>query len=122
MTVLEEIEKCEDNLLQAMRDADVEKLNKLISDKLIFNIPNGDVITKEIDLSSYRSGNMIVESIDCLDRQIQVFGDTAIVSAKVRMKGAFIQQAFDGEVRFIRTWKKLLQEWVIIGGASINVL
>lgn len=122
MIVLEEIEKCEDNLLQAMRTSDIDMLNKLISDKLIFNIPNGDVISKEIDLESYRSGDMIIERIDCIDRQIQEFGDTAIVSTKVRMKGSFIQQPFDGEVRSLRTWKKILEKWMIIGGASINVL
>lgn len=121
MSVEKEVVECEELLLQAMKCADLNLLDSLISDNLIFNAPTGDIITKEMDLSTYRSGNMVLVCIDCLSREIRIFDDTAIVSAKVFMKGSFFQQPLEEEVRFLRTWKKIAGRWQIIGGSSISI-
>lgn len=121
MNVEEEIVECEELLLHAMKTSDLNILDNLISDDLIFNAPTGDVITKEMDLSTYRSGNMVLQSLDCLSREIRIFDNVVVVSAKVFMKGSFFQQPLEGEVRFLRTWKKISDQWKIIGGASVSI-
>ncbi|SHF94046.1 nuclear transport factor 2 family protein [Dysgonomonas macrotermitis] len=121
MELKQEIIKCEETLLEAMRTADLATLDKLISDDLIFNVPDGSMITKQMDLDAYKSGNMVLETMDCVDREIQVSGDTAVVSTQVFMKGYFMQQPMEGRTRFFRTWKKVDGNWQIIGGASIFI-
>nr|WP_288210381.1 nuclear transport factor 2 family protein [uncultured Dysgonomonas sp.] len=121
MTVEKEIVDSEELLIHAMKNADVDVLDNLISDSLIFNAPTGEIITKDMDLSTYRSGNMVLDNLDCLSREIRVFDDVVVVSAKVFMKGAFFQQLIEGEVRFLRTWKKFSGRWMVIAGSSVFI-
>lgn len=45
MTVEKEIVDSEELLIHAMKNADVDVLDNLISDNLIFNAPTGEIIT-----------------------------------------------------------------------------
>lgn len=117
----EEIVKCEERILQAFRESDIKVLDELIHDDLIFNGPTGEVIDKEMDLSAYKSGDAIVEKMESLEREVQVFGDTAIVSTVISLKGSFMDNPIDGKARFIRVWKKSDNRWQVIGGASVVI-
>lgn len=115
----EQINKSEDKLIQAFKDSDVKVIDELIHDDLIFNGPTGDLINKEMDLSSYRSGNMVVNEMNVLEREVRVFDNTATVSTVVHLKGSFMKNQIDAKVRFFRTWKSFAGEWKVIGGSSI---
>lgn len=115
-----EIIQYEEKLLKAMKNSDTEVLDELIHDNLIFNIPTGDIITKEMDLATYKLKQNL-ENVDCVERKIEVFGDTAIVSTIVYIKGSLGDVKLDNKVRFFRTWKKIDKRWKVIGGASIEI-
>ncbi len=117
----QEIIRCEDDFLQAFRILDIEALENMIHDELIYNNPVGHVLTKEMDLDILRSGNITVESVDCIERKIQRFDDTAIVSTVIHLKGTMMKNPIDGKTRFLRTWKKFNDGWEIIAAASINL-
>lgn len=119
----QEIQQCEERLLQAFREKDTVTLDKLIDDNLIFNGPDGTVINKEMDMATYRAADTLIEKMDCLDRQVQAFGDTAIVSTVVYLKATFMSGKYnvDGKARFFRTWKRTDGQWKIIGGASVVI-
>lgn len=116
----QEIVQCEEKLLKAMKNSDVKVLNELIHDNLIFNIPTGDIITKEMDLATYKTKSNL-KNVDCLERKIQIFDDTAVVSTIIYMKGAFGDMMLDNKIRFFRTWKQFNDQWKIIGGSSIDI-
>ena len=118
----EEIIYNEEKLLQALRDSDINAMEELIHDKLIFNGPNGELINKEMDISVYKSGGAQVETMDCMERKIEIFDDTAVVSTIVYLKGSFMGHLIDGKARFFRTWKKIGDQWIVIGGASVNLI
>lgn len=115
----QEIIECEEKLLQAFRDSDLAVMDQLIHDDLIFNGPTGELIDKEMDLSTYRSGNMIVEVMEAIDREIRTFTDTATVSTVIYLKGWFLKNPIDGKARFFRTWKNFSGQWKVIGGSSV---
>lgn len=46
MTPEEQIMECESKLLEAMKSGDIKVLDQLLHDKLVFNIPTGQTITK----------------------------------------------------------------------------
>lgn len=115
----QEITQCEEAFLQAMRTIDLEKMEELLHDDLIYNNFMGEVLDKEMDLAGAKSGNLVMDTVDCLDRKMQLFGDTAIVSTAIYMKGSFKEHPIDGKTRFLRTWKKLDGKWKIIGAASL---
>lgn len=111
----------EQEILKAMEKSDLKKMQELIHDDLIFTIPNGQIITKEMDLETYSSGNMKIDKIEAEDPIVKFVGDNAMVSVIVKMTGSFLQQPFNGKFRVLRIWKEIGKEWKIIAGSSIQI-
>lgn len=113
------IEELENQLLDAMLNANVETLNRLIHPDLLFNSAMGQTITKEMDLESYRSGLMIVNSITTSHQQINIIEDTAVVAVTIDINAKYGVQDISGKVRFLRVWKKIESRYQIIAGSSV---
>ena len=117
----QEIIQHEEKFLQALRSLNLEVLDELIHDKVIYNTFTGEVIDKEADFAPFKSGNSIVKSVDCIERKIQLFEDAAVVSTVVHLKATIMEHEVDAKTRFLRTWKKFEKGWKIIGVAAINL-
>lgn len=111
----------EEEILNAMKNGDVEKLGQLIHDDLVFNIPNGQITTKMMDIEAYRTGNMEIDKIEAREQVVSLIGDNATVSVIVNMEGKFLKKPFGGSFRVLRVWKELDKEWKIIAGSSIQI-
>lgn len=118
---MEEIIEYEEKLLQAFRQSDIEVLENLIHDDLIFNSPLGQIVDKEMDISTFKSEKTFIDTMDCIEREIRLFDDVALVSTVIYLKGSFMDFRVDGKARFFRTWKKFGDGWKVIGGASVTV-
>ena len=112
----------EGSLLEAMQKGDLNKLDHLLHDDLLFVIPIGQTVTKQIDLENYKSGLLKIESIQGNDHNINIIGDTAIVSVSVSLKGSFSKQTINNTFRYIRVWKVFEDELKVIGGAGVPLL
>ncbi len=119
--MIQEIIQCEEKFLEAFRNADIKVLEEMVHDKVVYNHLSGEVWTKEMDVNGFKSANPTVEKVDCLDRKIEIFDDTAIVSTAIYLKGIFGGHQVEGKSRFLRTWKKCPDGWKIIGAANINI-
>lgn len=108
-------------LLAAIKNADVFNLEKLLHDDLLFNLPDGQTITKEHDLNSYRSGKMKVELLEASDQLINIVGDIAVVSVSVLLKGTYDNQPVNGIFRYLRVWKKSDANLKVIAGSCVSV-
>lgn len=117
----EEIIKLEEELRLAMLNSDVEKLDALIADSLIFIAPQGEVITKQIDLDVQRNKIQQISKLTPSEQQIQMYDDLAVVTVKMNIVGAFSGIDISGTYRYIRTWKKFDNIWQIIAGAVIQI-
>lgn len=117
-----EIEHREVELAAAIINCDVKMLDELLHEDLLFIGPTGQLITKEMDMAVYNAGQMQLEKSTASDQLIQLFGDTAIVSVTIVLKGVFMKKTIDGKFRYIRTWKKLQENWQVIGGACTPML
>ena len=116
----ESIISMEKEILDAMRNSDVKKLDELIHKDLLFNIPSGQTITKVIDLENYSSGNMKIEDISSSEQFINIIRDTAVVSATITMRGKYLEHIIDGKFRIIRVWKMFGNTLKVIAGSSIQ--
>ena len=115
----QEIIRCEERLLLAMKNSDISDLKALIHDNLLFSIPSGDIITKETLLATYGTKRRF-DNMDCLKRKINLFGDTAIVHTSIYIKGSFVDTEMDAIANFLRTWKKTDGYWKLIAGCSLG--
>jgi len=110
----------EQALLAAMQSADLEALNALLHEDLRFMLPNGQSITKSMDLETYASGGMKISSLVASNLEIQILGDSAVVTVNLAMKGQFFEQALDGDYAVLRVWKLSGEQWKVIAGSSIG--
>lgn len=111
----------EHKLYKAMKESDVNTLDKLLHDNLLFIIPSGEVITKAQDLRSYREGLMDIDELNPEVENLQIIEDTAIITLTIELKGKFRNEDFEAKYRYIRFWKNIDSELKIIGGSGIAV-
>lgn len=52
-----------------------------------------------MDLDDFKAANPKIEQLDCLERKIEIFGDTAIVSTALYLKGIFGGHQIEGKSR-----------------------
>jgi ketosteroid isomerase-like protein len=117
----EEITKSEENLLKAIKASDINVLDELLHDDLLFITPDGQTITKVMDLDSHRSGTMIVDEISSNIELINFIEDTAIVVVVIETKGKMLGQPIEGKFRYLRVWKLFSDNWKVIGGSCTKL-
>lgn len=118
---MSEVDVYEARLREAMLTSDVEELDRLIDDDLVFTAFNGQIATKEDDLGMHRSGAIKIDSLDVLDLRARELGEVALVVAHVRISGTFQGQPASGEFRFTRVWHMKPEGWQIIVGSCTAV-
>lgn len=118
---IETIVNAEIELLTAIKNADVLTLDKMLHDDLLFNLPDGQTITKEFDLNSYRSGKMKIEVLEASDQIITIIGDNAVVGVVVLLKGIYDDLPLDGVFRYMRVWKQFDSSLKVIAGSCIQL-
>jgi len=115
----EAIVNAEIELLTAIKKADIAVLEKMLHDDLLFNLPDGNTITKEFDLESYRLGKMKIETLEALDQIINIIEDIAIVAVTVSLKGTYDNNPLVGAYRYIRVWKQFDEDLKVIAGSCV---
>lgn len=120
----EEIVKLEEELRLAMLAADTGKLDELIADSLIFIAPNGEIITKQIDLEVQRKQIQKITQLNPLDQIIEIYNNNkiAVVTVKMDIKSTFAGVDISGTYRYVRTWAQINDKWQIVAGAVIKIV
>lgn len=108
----------ENELINAMLQADIQKLDQCLCDNLLFTIPNGQTITKAMDLEAYKAGQMQIKTISASEQMVQIIEDTAVVCSTIAMEGHYFEHTIDGRYRFMRVWKLVDNTWKVIAGSS----
>lgn len=111
----------ENELISAMKAGDVVTLDTLLHDDLLFITPDGQTITKKMDLDSHRSGNMVVELFISNNDAINVFENTAISISTVETRGKMLNQPIEGLFKYIRVWKLFNDNWKVIAGSCTRL-
>lgn len=121
ITITDQIIASEKALLLAIKNRDIDSLNNLLHDDLLFNLPNGQTITKATDLDAHRSGQMTIFAIEAKEQQINMIGDTAVVAVTINLKGKYIDDSIDGTFGYLRVWKNFNNQWKVIGGSCVEL-
>jgi hypothetical protein len=121
MTKEEQIIACENKLLNALRENDISTVDGLIHDNLLFNIPTGQTITKEIDLQNHRSGLMTINGIVPSEQVIKITDDIATVAVTIHLTGKYMDTIIDEHFRYLRVWKIFDENWKIVAGSSFQI-
>lgn len=83
----EDIVEAENQLFAAQLASDVDALDLLLYDSLLAIAPDGQMLTKEMDLNAHRSKAMIIEQATTEIDAIKLVGDTALSVVTMTAKG-----------------------------------
>ncbi|KAA0993361.1 nuclear transport factor 2 family protein [Dyadobacter aurulentus] len=108
----------EARLYEAIKSRDIDELDALLHNDLLFIIPSGEVITKEIDLQTYRDGALQVDKINATVEELNIIDDSAVITLVMELKGRAGNVSFDARFRYIRFWKRFDDGIKVIGGSG----
>ncbi|MDN4494722.1 nuclear transport factor 2 family protein [Ureibacillus aquaedulcis] len=108
----------EEKLRNAMVKGDVESLDKLISDNLIFVSPFGQIVNKEDDINSHRSGIVNITEIEFLNQKIIPLENGAVAITHARVQAMVAGQQREDEMYYTRVWQKQKNGLKVISGHS----
>ncbi|MFF5074891.1 nuclear transport factor 2 family protein [Micromonospora olivasterospora] len=94
----------ERRLQAAQRAGDVAALDRLLDDHLIAIGPDGARFGKQDDLTAYRTGSSIIDSLVEEDLELIVEGTTGVTFFLGRVEGRFGGSPFGARLRYTRTW------------------
>lgn len=118
---LNAVVELEEQLERAMRASDVQALDELLADDLLFTNHQGMVVTKQEDLDVHRSGLLKLDSIVASDRRIRLLGPVAIVAVRVQLAGRYANDSFEGAFRYTRVWALQGARWRIVAAHASAV-
>jgi ketosteroid isomerase-like protein len=113
----------EQRLRDAMLASNVDDLDALLDDALVFSTPDGKLVRKDDDLELHRSGAQKLTRLDPRELVVELHGaDIGIATALVDLAGTFHGEPFAGTYRYVRTWRRDESgAWRVIAGAVVPV-
>lgn len=116
-----EIVKLEEELRKAMITSDVQKLDELIDNSLVFVSPYGCVVTKQMDLDAHKSGMQKIKNLVPSEQTVEIRDNFAIVTVKMSLTGAYNEMDITGNFRYLRLWQKTNDGWKIVAGTVSEI-
>jgi ketosteroid isomerase-like protein len=115
------IKDLENQLVEAIKKSDIAILDQMLHNDLLFLAPNGQLITKAMDIASHQAGQMIVEELILTIEEINIINDNAIAIVVYSTKGTMLGNPIQGQFRYIRMWKQFTDGIKVIGGSCIQI-
>jgi ketosteroid isomerase-like protein len=106
----------------AVESYDVATMDRILADDFVLVVGNGTVFTKADLLKEARERNILYEQQKELDgsQKVRVWGDTAVVTAKLWLKGTQNGKPFDRKLWFSDTYVRTKDGWkYVFGQASL---
>ncbi|CAH0533238.1 hypothetical protein VST7929_01102 [Vibrio stylophorae] len=120
---IEVIQEHENRLKEAMLQSDVDTLDTLLCEQLIFTNHLGQLMTKADDIQGHRSGFGRIQSINMSEQHIRIMENTAIVSVLAEIDGTFGGVTSQATLRFTRIWQATENETLqLVAAHSTSVL
>lgn len=96
----------EEMLRSAMLSNNIELLEELLSDELIFVNHLGQWLSKEEDINAHRSKSLDIAGMEVLKQEVKLFQELAVTVTKVALNGALATgESIGGEYSYTRVWK-----------------
>ncbi len=98
---------------------DVATLDRILADDYTFIAPNGQVVTKSAGWS--RLGRLHYDRLEVDDIHVRLYGDTAVLTARVQVEGRLGDEDLSGAYRHTRVYARQNGSWRAVAGQSTRV-
>jgi ketosteroid isomerase-like protein len=97
--------------MDAYRHNDAAALDRILANDYMLTDSRGNHTTKPDDLASARAGSVHYDVYDASDLRVRLYGDTAILTGKNRLRGTSEGRPFEVEVTFTDTLARIDGRW-----------
>ena len=112
----------EKELLKAFTSCDIDTIDELLHNDVVYIIPNGRLLTKARVLQNYSSGGTAISSIRSEEQSVHFVDDCAVVAMILHLSGKYYDQVVDRKFRYLRVWKLLDGHWKVITISSVPII
>jgi len=120
--IIAEIIELEEELRLAMLNSDIKILDELIDDSLTFVIPDGKIITKQMDLDGHIAKIQTTEELSPSEQTVQIHNDCAVVTVNMKLVGSYNKIDISGQYRYLRVWSKRNKDWKVVAGSVVQII
>jgi ketosteroid isomerase-like protein len=99
---------------KAITTQDAATLGKLLGDQLIYGHAGGVVDTKSDYIAKITSGRQKYEGVDHQSMVVKLYGNTAVVHARMHMWGVNPSGKFDDHLMMLHAWVKNGGMWQLV--------
>lgn len=91
-------------------------------DSFIFTFPFGQCASKEQEIADIKSGELAFESLSTDDIKVKVYGNTAVMAGRFRVKGRYKDRDISGQYSYINVLAKQQEErWQIVASHAAHI-
>lgn len=109
-----EVLSTDDARIKARTSGDVQTMSKIYADDYTLVTAEGDIRTKEDQLSELRSGQLQFRPVEILELTVRLYGNTAIVQSRERSTIIRNGQDIGGDFRANRIYIKRDSRWQLV--------
>lgn len=95
----------------AVQNNDDETMGRILADDFVLTLANGKVVSREELLESARSKVTTYEYQDDSEQTVRLWGDTAVITALLRMKGSENGKPFEDKLWFSDVYVRTPSGW-----------
>lgn len=106
----------EAELRQAQLASDVEALDRILDDVLVFTNFDGTLAGKADDLALHRSGRIRITRMEPMERHVLDLGQTSVVSVKMDAAAVIDGAPIEAVLRYTRVWHRRNDGWRLVAG------
>jgi uncharacterized protein (TIGR02246 family) len=110
----QEISTLLDKYNDALLKKDADALDNIWSDDLTFVNLRGQLLTKKDRIDNIKTGATALKSADVSEKNIRMYGNTAVATLVVRIEGQYSGQEGSGAFRVTTVWAKPRGTWQMI--------
>ena len=114
MTDLDILEQQERILVNALLRRDKAALDEIWDTAFVFTDPDGRILSRNDCINQLASGSLAIKEARLLRTQVQVFGDTGVVTGLIALRGQAGEMRYDGEYSFLDVYARRDGRWRVV--------
>lgn len=99
---------------QALQKGDVDALDRMYADGMVFTNGKGELFNKAQFLANFRSRKLSVNVLRHDDYRVHIYGDTAVITARSTSDLEYQGKVYSNPRRFTNVYVKQKGRWMLV--------
>ena len=117
----QKLQQMEQRWAEGAKKQDVTPLEAMLADDYTLTNPVGQVVGKDEFVGKIKDGAFKIDSADYSDMKVRVYGDAAVVTGRVSIRGSWDGTDVSGNYAFTDTFVKRAGKWQEVAGQVTRV-